>query len=210
MEFENLKGVLGDAYHEGITADEVNKFFAGKNFADLSTGHYVDKNKYDRDIQELNNTISSQKAAIDSKLTDDEKKQADFTAKDNRIKELEKLLKENSITSNRDLASGNVSSVRSLLDIKDDDTDFVSFLDNIVSEDRARTASTSSYFAKVVKDAYEKGQKDATKDSMGQFGKGMSNGNSDKKSDKTDSIGALLGKQVATQNKKQTVDYFKR
>ena len=26
MEFENLKNVLGEAYHEGITAEEVNNF----------------------------------------------------------------------------------------------------------------------------------------------------------------------------------------
>ena len=47
MNFENLKGLLGDAYHDDITAEEINNFFAGKNFADLSTGQYVDKNKYE-------------------------------------------------------------------------------------------------------------------------------------------------------------------
>ena len=56
--FDNLKDMLGEAYHDGITAEEVNKFFAGKKFADLSTGLYVDKNKYDRDIQALNTTIN--------------------------------------------------------------------------------------------------------------------------------------------------------
>ena len=59
MNFENLKGLLGEAYHEGITADEVNNFFAGKNFADLSTGQYVDKAKHDREVQSLNATIAS-------------------------------------------------------------------------------------------------------------------------------------------------------
>ena len=52
--FENLKGMMGESYHDGITAEEVNNFFAGKSFADLSTGQYVDKNKYDREIQTLN------------------------------------------------------------------------------------------------------------------------------------------------------------
>ena len=71
--FENLKGLLGEAYHDGITAEEVNSFFAGKNFADLSTGQYVDKNKYDRDIQSLNTTITEKQNALNAKLTDDER-----------------------------------------------------------------------------------------------------------------------------------------
>ena len=75
MEFENLKNVLGEAYHEGITAEEVNNFFAGKSFADLSTGQYVDKNKYERDIQTLNATITEKQNALNAKLTDDEKRQ---------------------------------------------------------------------------------------------------------------------------------------
>ena len=73
MNFENLKSVLGEAYHEGITAEEVNDFFAGKNFADLSTGQYVDKNKYDRDIQNLNTTITEKQNALNARLTDDER-----------------------------------------------------------------------------------------------------------------------------------------
>ena len=71
--FENLKGLLGEAYHDEITAEEVNSFFAGKNFADLSTGQYVDKNKYDRDIQSLNTTITEKQNALNAKLTDDER-----------------------------------------------------------------------------------------------------------------------------------------
>ena len=48
--FENLKDMMGDAYKADMTAEDVNNFFAGKKFTDLSTGLYVDKNKYERDV----------------------------------------------------------------------------------------------------------------------------------------------------------------
>ena len=41
------KLLLGDAYKEGMTLEDVNAFFKGKKFADLSTGNYVDKNKFE-------------------------------------------------------------------------------------------------------------------------------------------------------------------
>ena len=44
---ENLKKLLGDGYHEGMTVEEINSALNGKNFVDLKSGRYVDKNKYD-------------------------------------------------------------------------------------------------------------------------------------------------------------------
>lgn len=44
---ENLKNLLGSAYHEGITVEEINTFLSGKNYVNLKDGGYVDKNKYD-------------------------------------------------------------------------------------------------------------------------------------------------------------------
>ena len=71
--FENLKDMMGDAYKADMTAEDVNNFFAGKKFTDLSTGLYVDKNKYERDIQSLQATITEKQNALNAKLTDDEK-----------------------------------------------------------------------------------------------------------------------------------------
>lgn len=206
--FENLKGMMGESYHDGITAEEVNSFFAGKKFADLSTGQYVDKNKYEKDIQNLNSTISQQRDQINAKLTDDEKKKADELAKDTEIARLQKLLKDNSINSNNDLAKSTLANAKSLLDIKDDDKDYNGFLGNIVSEDREKTSAISSYIAKYVKDAYEKGKKDATKDAMGDFGKGKFSGNGGGK--EPESLGAKLAKNSQGPNQKNNVDYFKR
>ena len=94
MNFENLKGLLGEAYHEGITADEVNNFFAGKNFADLSTGQYVDKAKHDREVQSLNATITEKTNALNAKLTDDEKASQARDADKKEIVILEELYNE--------------------------------------------------------------------------------------------------------------------
>ena len=66
--FENLKGLLGEAYHDGITAEEVNNFFAGKNFADLSTGQYVDKNKLDETKEALDKASSFIRTKLASRI----------------------------------------------------------------------------------------------------------------------------------------------
>lgn len=206
--FENLKDMLGEAYHDGITAEEVNTFFAGKKFADLSTGLYVDKNKYDRDIQALNTTISEKNNELSAKMTDDEKKKASDKQKDDEIQRLTKLLKENTLTTNRNIAENTISSVKSLLGIKDDDADFNTFVGNITSEDNVKTTSISEYIKTLTTKAYEKGTKDATRDAMGNFGKGQ--GGSPSSSKESESLGSKLGKLSANNSNTQSVDYFKR
>ena len=207
MEFENLKGLLGDAYHEGITAEEVNSFFAGKNFADLSTGQYVDKNKYDRDIQSLNNTITEKTNALNAKLTDDEKASQDRDADKREIQRLTELLKQNTLSSNKGSALSSMAGIKSILGLKDDDKDYDAFIENIVSDDASKTSSIAKYVAKITNDAYEKGKKDALKDSMGKFGKQGKSDGGDGSSDINN-----LGKQLAQRSvgTTQTVDYFKR
>ena len=50
---ESLKTLMGDAYHDGITVDEVEAFIAKGKYVDLGSGKYVDKSKYDRVEQDL-------------------------------------------------------------------------------------------------------------------------------------------------------------
>ena len=50
---ENLKTLMGDAYHEGMTVDEVDAFFGKGKYVDLNSGKYVDKSKHERVEQEL-------------------------------------------------------------------------------------------------------------------------------------------------------------
>ena len=203
--FENLKDMMGDAYKADMTAEDVNNFFAGKKFTDLSTGLYVDKNKYERDIQSLQATIAEKQNALNAKLTDDEKAQQEKLNKDKEIQRLTELLKTNTLNSNKSMAIGNTVDVKSILKIEEDDTEFATFLDNIVSEDGAKTTAIAKYLNKAVKDAYEKGKQDATKDSMGDFGK-KTKGDSSKS--KEDDLGSRLAK--LNSPKTQTVDYFKR
>lgn len=206
--FENLKGVLGDVYHDDITAEEVNNFFSGKKFTDLSTGQYVDKNKYDRDILELNNKISEKQNALNSKMTDDEKRAADFKSKDAEIERLQTLLRENTLVTNKGIAENATSSVKALLGLKDDDDDFNSFISNITTEDNAKTSSISKYVTKLINDAYEKGKKDSTREAMGNFGKSQGEGNHGAKKDDEDNLGKRLAQHALP--KREQVDYFKR
>lgn len=208
MEFENLKGLLGEAYHEGITAEEVNNFFAGKNFADLSTGQYVDKNKYDRDIQALNTTITEKTNALNAKLTDDEKASQARDADKKEIQRLTELLKQNTLTSNKNLAFSSMANIKTILGLKDDDAEYSAFMNNIVSEDADKTNLIAKYVSKITNDAYEKGKKDALKDGMGKFGK-QGKGEGGEGSKDVDDLGTRLAKQSVTGTKQQ-IDYFKR
>lgn len=209
MDFENLKGVMGEAYHEGITAEEVNTFFAGKNFADLSTGQYVDKNKYDRDIQALNTTITEKQNALNAKLTDDEKASQAREADKQKIAELTQLLQQNTITSNKTMAGGLLAQAKSILGLKDEDADYTSFIDSIVSDDANKTNKIARYVAKLTKDAYDKGKQDAIKDKMGQFGN-QNKGDGDDGSNGVDGLGKQLAKASMSKVNKEQVDYFKR
>lgn len=209
MNFENLKGLMGESYHEGITAEEVNNFFAGKNFADLSTGQYVEKNKYDREIQTLNATITEKQNALNAKLTDEEKESQAREADRKEIERLTQMLQQNTVTSNKTMAGGLLAQARTILGLKDDDTDYGSFIDNIVSDDSAKTNLIAKYVAKLTSDAYEKGKQDAIKDKMGNFGN-QGKGQGQDSSNELEHLGQKLAKQSMSNTTKEQVDYFKR
>lgn len=203
---DELQTLMGEAYHEGITTEEVANFFKGKKFADLSTGKYVDKNKYENEIEDLKTKLGEKDTALKSKMTDEEKANADMVAKDTRIAELESLLKNQAIDSNKSKAMAKTSDIKTILGLKDDDKDYDDFLNNIVSDDSEKTSNIATYVSKLVKDCYEKGKKDALKDGLGRMG-----GNGGKKST-TDSDVGSLGKELAQKNqvKKSDFDYFKK
>lgn len=205
--FENLKGLLGEAYHDGITAEEVNNFFAGKNFADLSTGQYVDKNKYDRDVQALNTTITEKQNALNAKLTDDERASQEREQDKQEIRRLTDLLKQNTVTGNKGLAMNATSNVKSILGLTDDDAEYDKFINNIVSDDSSKTNAIAKYVAKIANDAYNKGKTDATKDNMGNFGKSQRQ-NDDDGSKEVGELGAQLAK--ASIRPVGKIDYFAR
>lgn len=206
----DLKEMLGDAYKDGITFDEINNFFADKKFADLSTGNYVDKNKYESEVKTLQEQLSAKDTELKNRLSDDEKVSLAQKEKDNEIERLKQMLKDNTINGNKSTVNGITHSVRDMLGLDVNDKDFMAFVDNITSEDSSKSTSVATYVSKLVKDAYEKGKKDANKDNMGQLGKGKGNESSTEPNDK-DKLGEF-GKKLASMNgsSKQKFDYFKR
>lgn len=203
---DELQKLMGDSYKEGLTVEDITNFMKGKNFADLSTGNYVDVNKHNAEINDLNKKLTDKDNQIKAKMTDDEKALADAQAKDNEIERLKKLLSDNTITTNKSLANSSLVESLSILGVKADDKDLVSFVDNITTEDSAKTTAVAQYVNKLVKDAYEKGKKDSTKNAMGEFGKQAGGSGNNGKQEIGD-----LGKQLAqasVNNKK--FNYFER
>lgn len=49
---EYLKKLMGSAWHEGITVEEINTFLSQGKFVNLNDGNYVDKDKYNKAISE--------------------------------------------------------------------------------------------------------------------------------------------------------------
>lgn len=199
-----LQEMLGDSYKEGMTFDEVATFFEGKNFADLSTGAYVDKNKYDNQVNNLTKQLNETKSQLNEKLTDEEKSAKASQQQADRIAELEGLLKENTVASNKSLVNNIMTNSRDILGLDANDKDYISFVDNITTEDGTKTTNVANYIAKVIKDSYEKGKQDALKDEMGNFGKNKGQGSNTGSKE----IGKL-GKELASKNvQKEQYDYF--
>lgn len=204
----NLQEMLGDAFHEGITVDEINTALSGKKFADLSTGNYVDVNKYKADLQAKDGEIQKQAEALHQKMTDDEKKAAAVAEKDDYIKRLEEQVRNQAIDTNRTKAQTLTNDVRTILDIKDGDESYDSFLNTLSNVEGDQSSKVAAYVNKLVKESYEKGKKDATKDSLGKFSDGVGKQGSTPK----DEVGSF-GKQLAQGSASNSVDpdfYFKK
>lgn len=204
---DELQALLGDSYKEGMTVEEIGAFFKGKNFKDLSTGNYVDKSKFDNKVNELTQQLSDKDKELNAKLSDDEKKQKSYDSQAKEIARLQNLLKENTINGNKSIIEGTMTSSKQLLSITDTDTDYTAFIDNIVSEDSSKSKSIATYVAKLVKDSYEKGKQDATKDSMGAFGKQAGDNNNSGKDPLSD-LAVTIAK--ARGDSKPSYDYFKK
>ena len=203
-----LQEMLGDSYKEDMSVSDIEKFFEGKNYADLSTGNYVDKDKYNKQINSLTQQLNDTKNELNTKLSDEEKSTRASQEQAQEIERLKQLLSQNTISSNKNVVNSVMMSSRDILGIDANDKDFDAFVDNITTEDDKKTSAIANYVSKVVKDAYEKGKQDATKDAMGNFGKNKGQGGD---GDGSGSEIGELGKRLAnTVNKKAKFDYFKQ
>lgn len=203
-----LKELLGDAYKEGMTFEEVSNFFEGKKFADLSTGNYVDKNKYESEVNTLKTQLSEKTTELKNKMSDDEKAKLAQQEKDAEIERLKTMLTNNTISGNKNTVNGITLSAREILELDANDESYIAFVDNITTEDSTKSSNIATYVSKLVKDAYEKGKKDATKDDMGNLGKGK--GNVDGQNNPKDELGEFGKKLASMSATKEKFDYFKR
>lgn len=204
---EELKALLGDSYKDGMTLEEVNNALKGKKLADLSTGKYVDKDKFDTQINNLNAKLNEKEQELNAKLTDDEKNAKASQEQAKRIQELEKMLKDNTISGNKNVVNSVLQGSRDILGIQATDSDFVSFVDNITTEDGEKTNKIANYISEIVKKSYEKGKQDATKDALGNFGKQKGQGTDGKGSSEIEGLGKRLAD--AKKGNKETYNYFK-
>ena len=119
----NLKDLLGDSFKEGMTFADIETALAGMKLADLSTGAYVDKNKYEADVNKLKGTISQKDTELRDKMTDEQKRDADNAEKDNLIKQLQEQIEKQNIENNKNKSIATLAESKNLLEIKDDDKD---------------------------------------------------------------------------------------
>ena len=195
----DIQTLLGEAYVEGMTIEQINSALASKKIADLSTGKYVDKDKYENELKSAQAKLAEKEQALKSKMTNDE-----LTAKekDDLIKEIETLKVEkaqNAKTANRDKAIATLADTKAMLDLKEDDKELVSFLDNIVSENGDTVKSVASYVNKLVKEAFEKGKKTTTRTDMSKLG----NTKTTATGDGVESLGKRLASNAISPEKKK-------
>ena len=202
-----LQKLLGDAYKEGMTIDDINAALQGKKFADLSTGAYVDKNKYEADIKAKDSELQQKAQELASKMTDDEKAKADVAAKDKLIASLQQKIKEDAINSSKTNATAILAANKKLLGIKDDDTSYDDFITSISSENFETTKTIATYINKLVTDSYEKGKKDSGRENLGNFANGITTSSSTNGGSDVGKLGKELAK--ATTSSVDSNLYFK-
>jgi len=198
----NLQELLGEAYKEDMSIEDINNALQGKNLADLSTGNYVDINKYNREIQDLQAKLTKKESEIQTVNTNATHESSENQALINQLQEQLKALE---LESNKSNAIASMSEAKTLLEIKDNDVEYASFLDNLSGLNKDVSHNLTSYISKQIKNAYEKGKQDGLKNGLGDMGKqkgSSSNGG------KQENFGKELAQKMNANV--STVDYFKR
>lgn len=198
MNEEELKALLGDNF------DGAKDFF--KNQV-LGNGDYVTKGKADAEKKALQDKLNEATQKLKDNMSEDDQKKAEAQAKDELIAQLQEELKGNKISANQAKAIGNVAEATTLIGLKSDDKDFLKFIANIATENADQTVEISQYVNNIVKDAYEKGKAEATKQNLGKLGSFKANGGESSNDSAKPSIAERLAKENA--NPKVQSSYFK-
>lgn len=204
---EEIKNLLGENYHEGMTAQDVQSAF---NKMLLSTGKYVNKDNADAQAREMEKNLKAQidslNASLNSKMSDEEKAKAAQKARDTEFEEMKKLLAQTRLNSSKSVMNGNISEARGLSGIEAEDEAYIEFISSIVSEDEAKSSKVSKYINEMVKKAYEKGKADSMKDGLGQMGKDGKGSKDDEEGSEIEAKVKGLAERLKTQNNSY---YFK-
>lgn len=205
---DEIKELLGENYHEGMTAKDVQDAF---NKMLLGTGKYVNKDNadaqqrklkedYEKQIGELNQTLNT-------KMTDDEKIKAAQKQRDEEFEAMKKMLAESRMNASLLNFKSNIAEAKGLAGIEENDEDFSKFVSNATLEDNEKNDSVSKYINAIVKKAYEKGKSDAVKEELGKMGKDgkASQGDDDGTSEVDQKVKAITDKMA----KKKESYYFK-
>lgn len=198
MNEEELKALLGENF-EGA-----KEFF--KN-AVLGNGDYVLKGKSDAEKKALQDKLNEANQKLKANMSEDDQRKADAEAKDALIAQLQEQLKGSQISANQATAIGNITEATTLIGLKSDDKDFLKFIANIATENAEQTAEVSQYVNKIVKDAYEKGKAEATKQNLGKLGGFNANGSGNSGDGEKPSLAERLAKENVA--KKAQSNYFK-
>lgn len=177
---EMLKQIMGDAYKEDMTQEEIQAFFKNQVLGD---GKYVNKEMAEAEKKKLQDALEAKNLELQNKMTDDEKKAAADQALKDQLEELKKQLLEGKINNSEYKAISITAKARLNTGIADNDKEFGEFINSISSEDEVKTSKIANYINTLVEKAYEKGKADITKNKlgdMGNFKSGDSNGDNGK------------------------------
>lgn len=173
----SLEEIMGSSYRADMTKDEVVAHFKNQL---LSSGDYVSKAKADADSADSKKQIADLQAKLNGNLTDEQKREKEFEDLKAELEALRESGRLSKIETAKLKAQGALAEMRITLDIKEDDKEYKSFMENISGEDSVKTESISKYINKLVKDAYEKGKSESTKKNLGAMGNQYTGGTTDK------------------------------
>lgn len=203
MEF--LKELMGDAYRDDLTKEEIRAFFKKQV---LSSGEYINAGKVKGEKQELNDKIADLQSQLEAKMTDDDKKKKADEDTRKLIENLQKQLAESKSSQSRMTANAALAGAKTKAGIKDDDTEYDEFISSIAFEDNDKTDKVSKYISKIISNAYEAGKSEAIKNKLGKMGSFKEGQDGDNSNEK-----GVFGKELAQATKVDTTvqkDFFER
>lgn len=205
---ELLKEIMGNAYKDGMTKDDITAFFKKQV---LASGDYENAGKSKAEKKELADKVAELQAELEAKMTDDDKKKKADADMQKMVEQLQKQLAESKVNQSKMTALSALAEAKLKAGIKDDDADFNEFVGGISFEDSEKTSKLSKYVSQIVANAYEAGKSEAIKNKLGKMGS-FKDGNGNPGAGNSEEKGAF-GKELAKATNYQAPeakDFFAR